>query len=357
MSLADKLRELRKTKKVSQEKFADYLGVSYQAVSKWENGITSPDITLLPSISRYFGITVDELLQAEKIDERAYFEECSRRSEELFRNGKREEIIPIWLEAYKKMPNNAEVKEMLMSVYFDTDRVKYQKEIIELGTELYNTQNDPMLDSYYQGQAIGQISRTYYENGNVEKAKEWVQRAHSIMHAQEMMYMQIEDNEEWLVGDFRFANHWYLDKLFYMAMRLNQVGVKCNGVDYVQKVNLAVANIFELVFEGDDMGYESLQHLCILHRCIAEDETSLGKDEAIVRRHLTRAVECAVKSVDIKAHILTHPLVYGWQIADAPSDNKQMVRALREEMMWQCYEIYRDQSWFTALISRLDDAE
>ncbi|MBQ7298923.1 MAG: helix-turn-helix transcriptional regulator [Clostridia bacterium] len=219
MSLAEKLKALRKAKQVSQEKLADYLGVSYQAVSKWENGITSPDISLLPDISRYFGITVDELLQVEKIDERAYFEDCSRRSEDMFRNGKREEIIPIWLEAYKKMPNNPAVKEMLMSVYFDTDKVKYQKEIIELGTELYNTQNDPMLDSYYQGQAIGQVSRTYYENGNTEKAKEWVWRAHSIMHSQEMMFMQIEDNEEWLVGDFRFANHWFFDKLFYMAMR------------------------------------------------------------------------------------------------------------------------------------------
>ena len=113
ISLADKLKELRKTKKVSQEKLADYLGVSYQAVSKWENGVTSPDISLLPYISRYFGITVDDLLQAEKLDEREYFEECSRQSEELFRSGKRKEILPIWLEAHKKMPNNAAVKEML----------------------------------------------------------------------------------------------------------------------------------------------------------------------------------------------------------------------------------------------------
>ena len=40
MSLADKLKDLRKTKQVSQEKFAEYLGVSYQAVSKWENGVS-----------------------------------------------------------------------------------------------------------------------------------------------------------------------------------------------------------------------------------------------------------------------------------------------------------------------------
>ena len=88
VSLADKLKELRKAKNVSQEKFADYLGVSYQAISKWENGITSPDITLLPDIARYFGISVDELLQVEKIDEDKYFEEYNTKSQELFRNGK-----------------------------------------------------------------------------------------------------------------------------------------------------------------------------------------------------------------------------------------------------------------------------
>ena len=356
ISLAEKLKELRKAKKVSQEKLAEYLGVSYQAVSKWENGITSPDISLLPYISRYFGITVDELLQAEKLDEREYFEECSRRSEKLFRNGKKKEILPIWLEAHKKMPNNAAVKEMLMSTYFNTDKVKYQKEIIELGTELYNTQNDEIMDSYYKGQAIRQVACTYYKTGNKVKAKEWVRKAHSIKHSQEMLYMQIEENEEWLAGHFRFANYWYFDNLFYMAMRLNEIDVKCCGEDYVQKVNKAVADIFETVFPNDNMGYESLEHLCILHRCIAEDETSLENEEAVVRKHLTRAAECALKSMDVKAHALTHPLVYGWKIADAPTDNMRVVRALREELTWECYKPYWSKEWFVELCSKLDKA-
>ena len=70
MDFGGKLRQLRKDKNISQEKLAQYLNVSFQAVSKWENNNTCPDIVLLPEIARFFGITVDELLQAEHIDEK-----------------------------------------------------------------------------------------------------------------------------------------------------------------------------------------------------------------------------------------------------------------------------------------------
>lgn len=48
-------------KGITQEKLADYLNVSFQAVSKWEQGQTSPDISLLPEISTFFGVSIDDL--------------------------------------------------------------------------------------------------------------------------------------------------------------------------------------------------------------------------------------------------------------------------------------------------------
>ena len=355
INIAYKLKELRKAKNVSQEKLAEYLGVSYQAVSKWENGVTSPDILLLPDIARYYGITVDELLQVEQIDADKYFEEVCSDAEKLFRDGKRAEIIPLWRKAYKKLPNDIRVKEMLMSTYFDTDKVKYQNEIIELGTEIYNANVGKDGNSYYQGQAIEQIACTYYANGNVEKADEWARRAHQINHCQEMLFMMIHDEEDWLTDTFSFANHWYLNTLFYMTARLNMCNVKCFDEDYVQKVSMAVANMFEAAYPNDDMSYESLGQLCTLHRCIAEDEAAIGKDEAAIRKHLSRAVECAVKSASVKAHALTHPLVYAWHVADAPEDNKQLVRNLRSELMWECFDEYRSKEWFISLVAQLEN--
>lgn len=356
VSLADKLKELRKSKNVSQEKFADYLGVSYQAVSKWENGITSPDITLLPDIARYFGISVDELLQVEKIDEDKYFEEYNTKSQELFRNGKYAEIIPLWKEAYKKLPNDVRVKEMLMSTYFDTDKVKYQNEIVELGIDLYNTSFDEYSNTYFQGQAICEIARTYYENGSKDKALEWSQKAHQIIHSQEFLTMQISDDADWLKEIYSFSIHCFLDTLFYMTQRLGVINETNNlGKDYAKNIYLTVTKIFEIVYPNDDMSFEFLRCLCGLHQNNAEFEIFSSNNEALVKNHMVRAVECAIKSVNIKAHKLTHPLFLDWHIEDAPSDNIQIVRDLRRTFEYHTYNEYRNKDWFIGLIKQLDD--
>jgi len=59
--IGTKIQALRKNKNITQAQLAEALSVSPQSVSKWENHISAPDITLLPVIARYFGITMDEL--------------------------------------------------------------------------------------------------------------------------------------------------------------------------------------------------------------------------------------------------------------------------------------------------------
>lgn len=61
-SFSEIFKALRKDKMVTQEQVADVLGVSAQAVSRWETGASYPDITILPAISAFFETTVDQLL-------------------------------------------------------------------------------------------------------------------------------------------------------------------------------------------------------------------------------------------------------------------------------------------------------
>ena len=61
-TLGERIAEKRKAKGLKQEELAEAMGVSAQAVSKWENDLSCPDIMTLPSLAKLLGCTVDELL-------------------------------------------------------------------------------------------------------------------------------------------------------------------------------------------------------------------------------------------------------------------------------------------------------
>ena len=63
MTIGKRIAQLRKEKGLTQEELAVRMGVSPQAVSKWENDQTCPDISALPKLSKLLGVTVDELLE------------------------------------------------------------------------------------------------------------------------------------------------------------------------------------------------------------------------------------------------------------------------------------------------------
>ena len=67
MELSEKLQELRKEKGLTQEELAEALFVSRTAISKWESGRGVPNIESLKAISKFFSVSIDELLSGEEI--------------------------------------------------------------------------------------------------------------------------------------------------------------------------------------------------------------------------------------------------------------------------------------------------
>lgn len=81
MKLGVNIRACRMEAGLSQEELGARLGISGQAVSKWEQGVTAPDLTVLPLLSEIFGVTIDSLFREHT--ERIYAGYGSRRSELL----------------------------------------------------------------------------------------------------------------------------------------------------------------------------------------------------------------------------------------------------------------------------------
>ena len=71
MNLSEKILYCRKKAGMSQLDLADALGVSRQAVSKWETGESNPDVTKLPQMAALFGVTTDYLLSDEPVEKNA----------------------------------------------------------------------------------------------------------------------------------------------------------------------------------------------------------------------------------------------------------------------------------------------
>ena len=67
MEFCEKLLELRNSKKMTQEELAEALFVSRTAISKWESGRGYPSIDSLKEISKFFSVSIDELLSSDKL--------------------------------------------------------------------------------------------------------------------------------------------------------------------------------------------------------------------------------------------------------------------------------------------------
>ncbi len=68
MSIGRTIKELRQKKGITQENLSDALHVSVQTVSRWENGVNVPDLSVLPELAVYFKVTADDLLGFERKD-------------------------------------------------------------------------------------------------------------------------------------------------------------------------------------------------------------------------------------------------------------------------------------------------
>lgn len=93
LNFGENIRKLRIEHGLTQEKLADFLGVSFQAVSKWERGDTVPDIFMLPTIAAFFGVTTDHLLCFDQIEMEKDIEKYEALYYQLWQKNDREALL------------------------------------------------------------------------------------------------------------------------------------------------------------------------------------------------------------------------------------------------------------------------
>ena len=110
IKIGEKIRLLRKKNDVTQDKLAYHLGVTPQAVSRWESGVCYPDMNYLPAIADYFSVTMDELLCYSGAQKAARVEEYLERVEALLDRDRVGEALELLRTAMAEIPSDASLQ-------------------------------------------------------------------------------------------------------------------------------------------------------------------------------------------------------------------------------------------------------
>ena len=218
LKISENLKKLRKERGNTQDDLANHIGISVQAVSKWERGDGFPDIALLPYIASYYEVTVDDILGCNSLRKQEDIAAFRNQAHILINKGKRKERLALCREMQKKYPNDEYVLYNLMYDLWAVEHAKNSEEIICIATKLLKSDS---LEIRYG--AIQMLAFTYSKLGNDEKAVEY---AKMVPCNRDLLSSVLKGKE--LVEHCR----WYFWDVCNTMLRLSHNMIQCPEAGY-----------------------------------------------------------------------------------------------------------------------------
>ena len=220
LDLGQKIRELRRRDGRTQEALAEALGVTSQAVSRWEANGGYPDMEIIPSIANYFGISIDELFgydndRSKKIDELA-----AKIDDMNFQNNgvdiNIDECIALAREALIEFPGNEKIMLCLASVLYNAGYVRYGEYHLQdnQGYDIYDVEKhrtysewkeaisiyEKLLKTMAEGESrhrvIRELTQLYLNVGEHKRVSEIVESVPGIYDSREFLKAKATDGKE-----------------------------------------------------------------------------------------------------------------------------------------------------------------
>ena len=252
MTIGEKIKELRIKHDLTQEKLADYLFVSYQAVSKWECGLSNPDLTLIAPLTKLFNVTSDELLgitPKEKIDFR--YEELKNTYQETWQTGDLRKRYEICKDAVCEYPGDmfflselAWAEAMLSFEYKDNkEYIEAQEKAIRMFARLI----EDCRDSKIRNHSIFGIVQYLSFRGRYDEAKKYIE-----LYPDDEYSSKDELMDYCLVGEEKIIHHQkMLDKLIFKI--LNNLGTSS-----IESIEAREKIINAIIVDENYLGYNDV---------------------------------------------------------------------------------------------------
>lgn len=200
LNIGKHLRALRRERDLTQEEVANHLGISFQAISKWERGDGYPDITMLPMLAGYFSVSVDSLLGMDEVKAKQRYDEINRQWAENRVAGKHRENIELMRNMLREYPNDplmlvqlsASLERLAGQTENHDERREYIRQSVEVQERILNCCDDCEV----RGATMYNICFSYEKLGEHEKAVAQAKKLPNLYKARENALADLTDGAE-----------------------------------------------------------------------------------------------------------------------------------------------------------------
>ncbi|MBO4422860.1 MAG: helix-turn-helix transcriptional regulator [Clostridia bacterium] len=364
MSIGAKIKQLRLSKKLTQEELAANLGITSKAVSQWECDRTSPDVSQIPALCNLFQISADELLNInlQKFEEEK--QSIIRRTLELLRTARLKECWQLLQEGIAKYPNDYSVMKWLpvcgarmqnLSDITKKEKASISRQCVEYCKRIL----DGCTDDFARHIAVEHLCLYYAGNGETDKAEELAMKMPSMSSGRELLLFNIyKGSKENEAAQILMI---VLLTLFIRNLGLNyklESGELLYSEDELHALNEKKIAIVELLFENGDYGYNSggLSHF---YELSARKYASEGSTEKALS-YLEKSVCLAIEFVkNLQKDTFTHTSLYfkgmttlSKNVMLGSEDNQ--AKQILQNMERKEYDTVRDSDIFKSLSKELE---
>ncbi|MBR4959683.1 MAG: helix-turn-helix transcriptional regulator [Clostridia bacterium] len=288
ITIGEKIKELRLKKGCTQEKMAAVLGITGQAVSRWENGTSYPDLEMIPALANFFRISIDQLFGYDA-DRQKRIGDILAAVEELKKAEKPddEKIVALLRDACAEFPGDEKLTFELAdalykqgnrdgmtffidsdSIYprFDTEKNRenvYWQESIQLFRHLVSSASDEKLVRCSRQNLV----YLYHSTGEHEEAVRIAETFPEMCICRENMLAAATDGREHCrysqelmlaaLDNFRFALVGALFSKRYHPLKMPEAFHSYTKTEI--ETYKGLISLYEMIFEGENLGREHLK--------------------------------------------------------------------------------------------------
>ncbi|MBQ3055864.1 MAG: helix-turn-helix transcriptional regulator [Clostridia bacterium] len=358
LNIGETIKKLRKEREITQEEFAEVLGVSCQSVSRWENNSCYPDIELIPTIAAFFDISTDKLMGIDQAAETKAVDQYLKDFQAAISIGNIDECVRIARSGVAQFPNNYTLLNKLMYALFVTtsddadivdwkeNRQKYDAEIVALGERIVKYCSDAKIKL----EATNRLAFHHSEMGRKDIALSIYDTLPSITDGKEWNIWWSLTNEEKLPHTRKFIldSYYALDESLW---RLTDLIPAEDALKVFEKISI----LDNLIYDDSlhNQTWSNARYYCFYAKCLVQ----LNRfDEAI--KQLELSVESAIAFDNRPEEIKINSLLLGEKVRKRTdfetADSRPFCERVRDVWLAEKeFDVIRDTEEFKGILEQL----